>query len=340
MMGGVCRHAQDDVAEVRPDARRLCQGVLWRWLRFSAGVTIYVIHHPQSVGAMHVVSVGSPPAYAAPARSARVEHAASPERAVKSEGTHHVTSPEKPRSEAHAGEGRAKGVLRLLQEGHFKGVADVRLRINFHEAITQRQTAQVKEAAREGVGAVVETVASEVNALIESSELGEDQAAALGDLLSTFAAAAEEAETFFRASNTPRLEDLMSVLQDAFDTLQASVQALFASEEAALDEASPSPAAEGVASADAPADGGDVDASGAGISEDDPVLLSDFLSRLAETFTHALEGLHETIQTTDVLPPLSEPNGNGKAYARFVSQYNELRSSAGVYGAATVDLSA
>ena len=287
---------------------------------------------------MHVVSVGSRPAHAAPARSARFEHAASPERAEKSEGTHHVTSPEKPRSEAHAGEGRAKGVLRLLQEGHFKGVADVRLRINFHEAITQRQTAQVKEAAREGVGAIVETVASEVNALIESSELGEDQAAALGDLLSTFAAAAEEAETSFRASNTPR--DLMSALQDAFDTLQASVQALFASEEAALDEASPSPAAEGVASADAPADGGDVDASGAGISEDDPMLLSDFLSRLAETFTHALGGLHETIQSTDVLPPLSEPNGNGKAYARFVAQYNELRSSAGVYGAATVDLSA
>ncbi len=287
---------------------------------------------------MHVVSVGSRPAHAAPARSARFEHAASPERAEKSEGTHHVTSPEKPRSEAHAGEGRAKGVLRLLEEGHFKGVADVRLRINFHEAITQRQTAQVKEAAREGVGAIVETVASEVNALIESSELGEDQAAALGDLLSTFAAAAEEAETSFRASNTPR--DLMSALQDAFDTLQASVQALFASEEAALDEASPSPAAEGVASADAPADGGDVDASGAGISEDDPMLLSDFLSRLAETFTHALGGLHETIQSTDVLPPLSEPNGNGKAYARFVAQYNELRSSAGVYGAATVDLSA
>jgi len=287
---------------------------------------------------MHVVSVGSRPAHAAPARSARFEHAASPERAVKSEGTHHVTSPEKPRSEAHAGEGRAKGVLRLLQEGHFKGVADVRLRINFHEAITQRQTAQVKEAAREGVGAIVETVASEVNALIESSELGEDQAAALGDLLSTFAAAAEEAETSFRASNTPR--DLMSALQDAFDTLQASVQALFASEEAALDEASPSPAAEGVASADAPADGGDVDASGAGISEDDPMLLSDFLSRLAETFTHALGGLHETIQSTDVLPPLSEPNGNGKAYARFVAQYNELRSSAGVYSASTVDLSA
>ncbi len=293
---------------------------------------------PQSVGAMHVVSVGSRPAHAAAARSARLEHAASPERAEKSEGTHHVTSPDQPRPERHAVEGRAKGVLRLLEEGHFKGVADVRLRINFHQAITQRQTAQLKEAAREGVGGVVEAVASEINTLIESGHLDDEQAAALGELLSPFEASIQEAGTSLQASDTPNLEELTSVLQDAFDTLQASVQALFASEEATLDVASPSPAAEGVASAEAPADGGDT--SEADNSEDDPVLLSDFLSRLAETFTHALGGLHETIQSTDVLPPLSEPNGNGKAYARFVAQYNELRSSAGVYGASNVDLSA
>ena len=57
--------------------------------------------------------------------------------------------------------------MRLLQDGHFKGVADVRLRINFHQEITRQQTAHLKEVAQEGVAGVIETIASQVNALIE-----------------------------------------------------------------------------------------------------------------------------------------------------------------------------
>lgn len=33
------------------------------------------------------------------------------------------------------GQEKVKGVVRLLHEGHFKGVADIRLRINFHEQL-------------------------------------------------------------------------------------------------------------------------------------------------------------------------------------------------------------
>jgi len=46
------------------------------------------------------------------------------------------TSAQEASSVAAQEDSRAKGVLRLLQEGHFKGVADVRLRINFHEELT------------------------------------------------------------------------------------------------------------------------------------------------------------------------------------------------------------
>ena len=38
-----------------------------------------------------------------------------------------------------------KGVLRLLQEGHFKGVSDVRLRINFHDEISAMESEQLME---------------------------------------------------------------------------------------------------------------------------------------------------------------------------------------------------
>ena len=36
----------------------------------------------------------------------------------------------------------ARGVIRLLQEGHFKGVADVRLRINFFEELAGAELAE------------------------------------------------------------------------------------------------------------------------------------------------------------------------------------------------------
>ena len=36
-----------------------------------------------------------------------------------------------------------KGVLRLLQEGHFKGVSDVRLRINFFEKLNAIEAAKL-----------------------------------------------------------------------------------------------------------------------------------------------------------------------------------------------------
>ena len=49
-----------------------------------------------------------------------------------------VTTPEAPKNEG----GRAAGVLRNLEAGHFKGVADVRLRINFFDQLSARaQTA-------------------------------------------------------------------------------------------------------------------------------------------------------------------------------------------------------
>ena len=47
---------------------------------------------------------------------------------------------EKPAPEEETRE--ARGVIRLLQEGHFKGVADVRLRINFFEELAGAELAE------------------------------------------------------------------------------------------------------------------------------------------------------------------------------------------------------
>lgn len=58
-------------------------------------------------------------------------------------------------------QGEAKGVVRLLEEGHFKGVADVRLRINFHEQLSASAEAKSIGTARqaaEGLGQAVNHV--------------------------------------------------------------------------------------------------------------------------------------------------------------------------------------
>jgi len=283
---------------------------------------------------MHVVPARFPPAHtaSAAARPARDAHTPSPERAARSD-THRLTSSDTPRPEAHALDDRAKGVMRLLQDGHFKGVADVRLRINFHQEITRQQTAHLKEVAQEGVAGVIETIASQVNALIESDPLNDDQTAALGDMLALFEAATREAGQAFPASERPNLGSLTSALQDAFETLYAAVQAVLEPQASEPDEAPPLIANEALDSAVAPVAAQELE-----LSENDLPPSSDFASRLAATFAQALGGLNETIEATDLLPPLSQRQGKGVAYARFVNEYNQLRSLAGVYP--TVDLSA
>ena len=50
---------------------------------------------------------------------------------------------------------RAKGVLRLLEAGHFRGVADVRLRINFFDELSAKATADAQQAAVAGTANLV-----------------------------------------------------------------------------------------------------------------------------------------------------------------------------------------
>ena len=86
-----------------------------------------------------------------------------------------ATGTSEPTTEGEKTTGRANGVLRLLESGHFKGVADVRLRINFHEQLSP-QAAAADPA--EGKGVAYEKFLS-----IYDKLRGEDRAS--GDLNET-----------------------------------------------------------------------------------------------------------------------------------------------------------
>ncbi len=62
-----------------------------------------------------------------------------------------------PESEAteQSKDGKADGVIRNLLEGHYKGVADVRLRINHFEELAAIESAQLKALAEQEVAGLL-----------------------------------------------------------------------------------------------------------------------------------------------------------------------------------------
>jgi PAS domain S-box-containing protein len=58
------------------------------------------------------------------------------------------------------------GVLRLLEAGHFKGVADVRLRINFFEELSARASAAAAPAVRTEAAGLIDTMNSRIGELV------------------------------------------------------------------------------------------------------------------------------------------------------------------------------
>jgi len=58
-----------------------------------------------------------------------------------------------------------KGVIRNLLEGHFKGVADVRLRINHFEELSAIENSQLKSVVTENIDNVSSPITETINGL-------------------------------------------------------------------------------------------------------------------------------------------------------------------------------
>jgi len=126
-------------------------------------------------------------------------------------------SSEIPESEAAEQEenenGQVDGVIRNLLDGHFKGVADVRLRMNYFDALAAIETEALKALAEEEVADVLDAVAS-----------GVDNILALGE--SVIAEAASENETG-------------PVLEPHLDAVESGVSNILGSSESVTAEAEP-----------------------------------------------------------------------------------------------------
>ncbi|MFH1370642.1 MAG: hypothetical protein ABII09_05080 [Planctomycetota bacterium] len=111
-----------------------------------------------------------------------------------------------------------KGVLRLLQEGHFKGVADVRLRINFHDELAAIEGAQLRTVSDEQIGGLTESVGPNLQALVDSGEITQEQA---DEAIDTFGQGANEAIESFLTGKIQSKDALISEIQSVFDAFVA-----------------------------------------------------------------------------------------------------------------------
>ena len=240
-------------------------------------------------------------------------------------------------------EEKVKGVLRNLQEGHFKGVADARLRINFFDELAATERDSLGAVLEEEIPALLEDVVSELDTLLDSEALDEAGTATLVEVKMTFTVSVEQSVADFTEGTGIDFGSMLEGIQSAFDSLLESLEplltALSGAEEGGEDTAAATTTttvsivetvtvmeAEAVVPTDESGALGETEVASA--SEEgtaDTDVLSSFLDDLQSVFDNAMQRLEEALNAASTLPDLSEPTGNGAAYSKFVAMYEELR---------------
>ncbi len=203
---------------------------------------------------------------------------------------------------------KVKGVVRLLQEGHFKGVADVRLRINFFDELTAIAHGDLSEALNASSPDLLSAVDEALDGLLNSGELTSEQETGVTEARDAFAAQVQQLMDDFNADGGADTSTLTGGIQEAFDAFAETLSALLggtsASEETTAVEEEVVLDTEGEAS--------------------EPSVLEAFVEELRATFEAAFATLTDQLSAANPLPELSPPSGNGVAYEKFLAMYNAL----------------
>ncbi|MHC4911942.1 MAG: hypothetical protein ACYTE5_02940 [Planctomycetota bacterium] len=205
---------------------------------------------------------------------------------------------------------QTKGVIRLLQDGHFKGVAEVRLSINFFDELTAIETGQLKAAAGGQINGIIEALAGPDNLLQALGQPDADQAEALAALHDAFAQAVKNANDEFMTAQTPSTDGLIGSLNNAFDAFVEGLWNLFEPEP---EPADPPP----------PAGGGEPPEPPTTTASHET--LQTYIDDLQTAFDAAVAQFQDAFAGVQVIPEFSPPNGNGVAYEKFLAIYNEMR---------------
>jgi hypothetical protein len=247
--------------------------------------------------------------------------------------TKEVTDP----VEATADDG-SKGVIRLLQAGHFNGVADVRLRINFHDQLQQGTAQNAARTFEDAVPGLLDDLAEKTSLLGEQYGLSSQGKELVDSFAQEIQALLEEAKT----AETP-LTTTLADMESRFSTFLESLGGAFAGLPSFIVEES-NPDEEEIAElledgealnqdeqppqqAAAALNEDEMDEAGGGLAQPDgQAAFKAALQELQTWFSQSLASLQSDAIAAHELPPLSEPRGNGAAYSKFLEIYRNLNS--------------
>jgi hypothetical protein len=226
--------------------------------------------------------------------------------------------------------GDAKGVVRLLEAGHFKGVAAVRLSINFHAELSARRSstaaAEIESAAANLMEGVSEVLAS-------SSEVpgdGDESTTANGS--ETFSNAVAEVVSGFRGGELDASAAL-AAFQMTFENLANSLNATpVEADESEAEEEGTAEVMPGAMEAVDPDSESVVVAEevvAAAPSESDPISTlvasqGSMLDELDQLFGEFMDEVRSALDTMNSVREFAQPSGNGVAFEKFLSMYREM----------------
>ena len=239
-------------------------------------------------------------------------------------------------AEAGESEEKTRGVIRLLQAGHFKGVADVRLRINFHEELQALENQNLKTTAASGFESFNQTALDQIGLLKDSGLLDDAQTAALDAFLANM----QSGQAEFLAADAGSLQGLIDSWKAKLDDLTAllapAAPAAEPQTEPLAQEVVPPEEPSGEPPVDAPGEQPVVEETAPEPAEvllteslpAEPSPLQQIVQGFQESIQQALDQLQSDLSGTSVLPPISEPSGNGRAYAKFLEIYESMQTGA------------
>lgn len=268
-------------------------------------------------------------------------------------------------AEEDSGKDGVRGVIRNLEAGHFKGVADVRLRINFFDELSARNLEAAKPALEAASTEFQTSLTDSFDALLSSVDLDDEIRQTVEGLFAEFQAAlaGEDGELLAAVSSGTTIDSpsLESEIRSLFDSLMAQLGEVLApatpvpdpgiepvqGELQAVDSIQPVASPAGRQSVDMAAATDSLDKTEPvaeispvaidGVSvlpvEDDraqdstAVSSEEALASLQDAFDDALSQLLDGIDSATQLAAPAPYEGNGGAYHKFLSILDAMRST-------------
>jgi hypothetical protein len=205
-------------------------------------------------------------------------------------------------SSADAPVGKPRGVIRNLMDGHYKGVADLRLRINFSDELTELEQSQQVDMISERTNNLLGQTLEKLSETAEMP-LSTEQQQAVDNLAEDLTVDVEN----LLGGESSKSEDFLTDLQAVFEEFASALKTSLSSEPIAAVE---------------PTKDGDVtDGEVSAITETPPQA---FMDELQSSFVTAFATLKEELSSLSLVPELSGHKNQGAAYEKFLSIYQSM----------------